>query len=403
MTAVPRLRVLVVAPERHALRQPHAGGLEAVVWNRVQWLRRRGHEVSLCAAEGSDFLDATADFTLPSPRWHRARDVSDTDYPEGHRRRMTEAFARVQDRLGDPSHRVDVVDNHSLHGAPILWSSDPGIPVVTTLHTPPLAEMVIASNALPGSAPHRFLAVSQYTARAWSAEGVDAFVFPNGVDTTQWRLGQGGDRWVWFGRIVPEKAPHLAILAARQAGARLTLAGRIGDADYFAREVEPLLGNGVEYVGPLRLPELCDLVGASSVALVTPVWSEPFGLVMAEALMTGTPVVAFDSGGASEVLAGLPGTAVVPAADVDALADAASTLAQLWGRGLARERIRDAAAARHSLSRRHREVERVLAVAAHGAAVAPEIALDIVPRIASDIALDIRADLAADSDEAVRA
>lgn len=366
-----------------------------MVWNRVRWLRQRGHDVQLCAAEGSDFLGATADFHLPTPRWHRARDVSDTDYPEGHRRLMAAAFAHVQERLADPASRVDVVDNHSLHGAPILWSRDLGVPVVTTLHTPPLADMVIASNALPGSAPHRFLAVSQYTARAWSAEGVDAFVFPNGVDAAQWRLGPGGGDWVWFGRIVPEKAPHLAILAARRAGARLNLAGRIGDAEYFAREVEPLLGHGVDYVGPLRQTELCDLVGTSSVALVTPVWSEPFGLVMAEALMTGTPVVAFDSGGASEVLAGLPGTAVVPAADVDALADAAMTLSGLSGRGLARERVRDAAAARHSLARRHREVERVLAVAAHGVAAAP----DITP----DIALAFTPDITADADEAVGA
>jgi len=283
---------------------------------------------------------------------------------------MSDAFARVRRRLDDPRHRVDVVDNHSLHGDPILWSRDAGVPVVTTLHTPPLPDVVRASRTLPPSAPHRFLAVSQYTARSWSSEGVDAFVFPNGVDETQWRRGPGGDPWVWFGRIVPEKAPHLAILAARRAGARLRIAGRIGDARYFRHHVEPLLGDGVEYVGPLRQPELSALVGASAVALVTPVWSEPFGLVLAEALMTGTPVVAFDAGGASEVLAGLPGSAVVPAADVAALARAARSLAAESGTDGFRDRVRAAAAARHSLARRHREVERVLAVAAQGQAPA---------------------------------
>ncbi|MFJ4254672.1 glycosyltransferase [Microbacterium sp. NPDC090003] len=367
MTRSAPLRILVVAPERHALRQPHPGGLEAVVWNRVRWLRRRGHHVELCAAEGSDFLDGAQDLVLPTPRWQRGLDVSDTDYPEGHRRRMAGAFARVQRRIEQAMTRVDVIDNHSLHGAPILWSRDPGIPVVTTLHTPPLADMVIAANALPGQAPHRFLAVSQYTARAWSAEGVDAFVFPNGVDATQWRPGPGGGDWVWSGRIVPEKAPHLAILAARRAGARLRLAGRVGDEVYFAREVAPLLGHGIEYVGALRQPELCDLVGSAAVALVTPMWSEPFGLVMAEALMTGTPVAAFDSGGASEVLTGLPGTAVVPAGDVEALAHAAVALAHRSRIGTTRRRVRDAAAQRHSLARRHREVERVLSNAAQGA------------------------------------
>lgn len=367
MTPVTPLRILVVAPERHPLRQPHPGGLEAVVWNRVRWLRRRGHQVELCATSGSDFLDDAPDLRLPRPRWRRELDISDTDYPEGHRRRMADAFARIGRRLEHAMTRVDVVDNHSLHGAPILWSHDPGVPVVTTLHTPPLPDMVIASNALPASAPHRFLAVSQYTARSWSSEGVDAFVFPNGVDSTQWRPGPGGEDWVWFGRLVPEKAPHLAILAARRAGARIRLAGRIGDEGYFAREVEPLLGPDALFVGALRQQELCELVGSAAVALVTPMWSEPFGLVMAEALMTGTPVAAFDSGGASEVLAGLPGTAVVPAGDVDALARAATTLAHASRRGLARRRVREAAADRHSLARRHREVERVLSIAAHGA------------------------------------
>ncbi|MGH8954689.1 MAG: glycosyltransferase [Microbacterium sp.] len=367
-----QLRVLVVAPERHPLRQPHAGGLEAVVWNRVRWLRSRGHHVELCAAEGSDFLDADIDLHLPSPRWHRARDASDTDFPEGHRRLMTDAFARVRDRLDAPETRVDVVDNHSLHGDPILWSREIGVPVVTTLHTPPLADMVIASNALDGSSPHRFLAVSQYTARAWSAEGVEAFVFANGVDTAQWSLGSGGGDWVWFGRIVPEKAPHLAIDAARRAGARLKLAGRVGDAAYFDREVRPRLGRGIDYVGALRQPELAALVGASSVALVTPVWSEPFGLVMAEALMTGTPVAAFDSGGTSEVLAGIPGTAVVPSADTEALARAATNLVAQSRSGLRRRDVRDAASARHSLDHRHREIERVLTVAAQSAMPAHE-------------------------------
>ena len=373
MSGSPRLRVLVVAPERHALRQPHAGGLETVVWNRVRWLREHGHDVQLCAAEGSDFLGTDAALHLPRPRWHRTRDASDTDFPEGHRRLLSAAFDRVRDFLDVPATRVDVVDNHSLHGDPILWSRDIGVPVVTTLHTPPLSDLVIAANALDGSSPHRFLAVSQYTARAWSAEGVDAFVFPNGVDTTQWSLGAGGGGWVWFGRIVPEKAPHLAILAARRAGARLKLAGRIGDAAYFAREVEPLLGDGIDYVGALHHTQLCDLVGAASVALVTPVWSEPFGLVMAEALMTGTPVAAFDSGGTSEVLAGMPGTAIVPAGDVDALARAASSLAEDSGAWSSRARVRAAAVARYSLDRQHREIERVLTVSAHGVTAASDL------------------------------
>lgn len=366
---VARLRVLVVAPSRYPLRQPHAGGLEAAVWDRVRWMRDRGHEVTLCAAEGSDFLGDTPEFALRSPEWARVEDASDTAYPAGYAAAAEGAHAVALERLRADRHLYDVVDNHSLHPAPIRWSRDAGIPVVTTLHTPPLEPLLDAAAYARGSA-HRFVAVSQATARAWSAEGVDAFVFPNGVDTERWKRGPGGSRWVWSGRIVPEKAPHLAIEAARTAGAEIVVAGRIGDVDYFQQEVAPRLGAHARYVGALHQSDLCRLVGESAVALVTPMWEEPFGLVIAEALATGTPVAAFDIGGVSEVLAGMPGTAAVMPGDVTALAHAASALAE-QGRTdpLLRGRTRRAAVREHALTRRYRDLERVLAHSAQPQAV----------------------------------
>jgi len=365
--ALNRMRVLVVAPSRYPLRQPHAGGLEATVWDRVRWLRDRGHQVTLCAAEGSDFLDDAA-FALPSPEWSRVEDASDTGYPEGYAVATDAAHAALLERLRDERHRFDVIDNHSLHPAPIRWSRDAGIPVVTTLHTPPLEPLLEAAAYARGSA-HRFVAVSQATARTWSVEGVDAFVFPNGIDTDRWTRGPGGSRWVWSGRIVPEKAPHLAIEAARGVDAEIVVAGRIGDVDYFQQEVAPRLGERARYVGALHQPDLCRLVGASAVALVTPMWEEPFGLVIAEALATGTPVAAFDIGGVSEVLAGMPGTAAVMPGDVTALAHAARDLAAQGQREpLTRVWTRRAAVREHALSRRYRDVERVLAYTAQPAA-----------------------------------
>ncbi|MFJ4036442.1 glycosyltransferase [Microbacterium sp. NPDC090007] len=355
------LRVLVVAPSRYPLRQPHAGGLEACVWDRVRWLRERGHDVTLCAADGSDFLGDTPEFRLPVPEWTRPEDASDTEYPTGYGPAVDAAYDAARDRLLADRHLYDVVDNHSLHPAPIRWSREAGIPVVTTLHTPPLEPLLEAAAEVRDS-PHRFVAVSQATARAWSVEGVDAFVFPNGIDTDQWLRGDGGTSWVWSGRVVPEKAPHLAIEAARAAGAHLVLAGRIGDVDYFEQEIVPRLGVHARYVGPLRQPDLCRLVGSSAVALVTPMWEEPFGLVIAEALATGTPVAAFDIGGVSEVLAGMPGSATVTPGDVVALAQAAARLAaEGAAEPLTRVWTRRAAVRQHSLAQRYREVERVLA------------------------------------------
>jgi len=368
------LRIAVVAPSRHPLSQPHAGGLEAAVWNRVDSLRRRGHRVRLVAAAGSDFLaDSPAALHLPPARW-TGTSSSDTDYPDGYLDEALTSLDRALHHLSDHRDDFDVVENHSLHALPLEWAPRLGIPVVTTLHTPPLPDMVEAIHRA-GAALGPILAVSTHTAGAWREHGVHARVLPNAVDTDRWRLGPGGEDLVWFGRLVPEKGAHAAIAAARLLGRRLVLAGRIGDADYVRSEIDPHLGEDVVHVGPLRHRDLARLVGSSACALVTPMWEEPFGLVLAEALSTGTPVAAFDRGGVPEVVAGSPGARLVAPDDVDALARAVATVADPTPS--ARRRIRAHALRRFSLERQlddieaiHRSARRVAAAGATSA-VAP--------------------------------
>ncbi|MFG6403684.1 MULTISPECIES: glycosyltransferase [unclassified Microbacterium] len=353
------LRIAVIAPSRHPIRQPYPGGLEASVWERVRGLRARGHSVTLCGPEGSDFLTGPRQFVLPRPKWGTIAEASDTAYPDGYLELIERSMGVAMAYLARNRRRFDIVDNHSLHGTPLSWSDRIGLPMVTTLHTPPLPAMLAAQRGIVGDR-HRFHAVSRHTAGEWADVGVDATVFPNGVDTERWAPGHGGDRWTWFGRIVPEKAPHLAIDAARLAGRKIVVAGRVGDAEYFATEIEPRLGSHARYVGPLRQSALARLVGRSAVVLVTPMWEEPFGLVLAEALATGTPVAAFDAGGVREVIGGLPGTEVVPRGDVVSLSLAADELAARAEYPAYRAEIRAAAALQFSLDRRHDDLERLM-------------------------------------------
>lgn len=100
----------------------------------------------------------------------------------------------------------------------------------------------------------------------------------------------------FLGRIMRLKAPHLAIDAAKLANVPIKVAGgynpsREGEPDYFAEEIEPRLGPGVEYLGEIGFKDKIELL-QGAIAVVNPFQlEEPFGQVNTESLACGTPLV----------------------------------------------------------------------------------------------------------------
>ncbi len=319
------LRICLIASSRFPVREPFAGGLEAHTHVLASELVRRGHEVSLFAGVGSDpalpvtvlpveafecSATARADVAAPPQQW----------MAEHH------AYLGLMLELARTgADRFDVIHNNTLHHLPVAMASSVAVPMVTTLHTPPIPWLESAACFAP--ADSRFAAVSECTARAWEHAVVSSTIL-NGVDTDLWHRGPGGSGAVWTGRLVPEKAPHRAIDAARAAGVPIVLAGPIMDSSYFAAEVEPRLGPDAEYLGHLSQAELNDVVGAADVAVVTPEWDEPYGLVAAEAMACGTPVAAYARGALPELVDEDTGRLATPG-DVASLAGAISTASRL--------------------------------------------------------------------------
>ena len=112
---------------------------------------------------------------------------------------------------------------------------------------------------------------------------------------------------IFLGRIERIKGAHHAIHIARAAGRRLILAGnRVpagSGADYFACEIAGHVdGARVSYVGSVDDAQKDSLLGSAAALLMPIEWEEPFGIVMAEALACGTPVIGFARGSVPEVI-----------------------------------------------------------------------------------------------------
>src|SRR6185436_3548570 len=73
--------------------------------------------------------------------------------------------------------------------------------------------------------------------------------------------------------------------------------------DYYHDYVESLVdGRSVEYVGPIGGAERDSFLGGARALLYPVQYPEPFGLVMVEAMMCGTPVAALRIGAVPEVI-----------------------------------------------------------------------------------------------------
>jgi len=325
------LRICIIASSQFPIREPFAGGLEAFTHTVARKLISRGHSVTLFAAGGSDPA-LGAQMLLPERLELTDAARSDVGAMPVDWMQQHHAYLGLMMHLAQ-SEDFDVIHNNSLHHLPVALSSMVPMPVLTTLHTPPTPWLESAMRyASPASV---FTAVSSATAKAWE-NSVDASVIPNGIDTDVWHAGPGGNACVWTGRLVQEKAPHLAIDAARAAGRSITLAGPIMDRNYFEKEIEPRLGDDAVYLGHLRHAELVELVGSAAVAVVSSQWDEPYGLVAAEAMSCGTPVAAFPRGGLVEIVTPASG-ALATENTVPALA-AAITQAARCDRRAVRER-----------------------------------------------------------------
>ena len=125
----------------------------------------------------------------------------------------------------------------------------------------------------------------------------------NGIDTNAFEFVQTPENYLlYFGRIHHDKGTAEAIDIAKKSGHKLIIAGIIQDEKYYWERVVPHLDGQIVYVGHAGPQKRKELLG-NALALLHPInFNEPFGLSVAEAMLCGTPVIAFNKGAMPELI-----------------------------------------------------------------------------------------------------
>ena len=127
----------------------------------------------------------------------------------------------------------------------------------------------------------------------------------NGIDLSNLTFREtAGNKLVHYGRIHNDKGTHLAIEVAKKYGMDLIIAGIIQDQNYFDTLVKPYLNDSsTQYIGPVNPVQRDALLKEAYAVIHLNTIPERFGLVIAESMAAGVPVIATDLGSCREVIA----------------------------------------------------------------------------------------------------
>ncbi len=298
-----KLRIAQIAPLWITVPPLKYGGIERIIAMLCDGLSAKGHEVTLFASPGSSakckklisvfekpLLDANVAWS--NPIWN-LRNLS---------------LATEMANKGE----FDIVHSH-LDLWALFFHNLTKTPVIHTMHNP-----LYRTNA-DANKDDRLRLFAEEAKRtnivfiSKSAKEQAMLEFPeereriiyNGIDLSHFKFNKkGGEHFVWIARMNKHKGVENAIAACEKIGAKLLLAGRIDPTqkEYFETYIKPHLNEKIQYVGELTESQLSDFYGPAKACLYPIEWEEPFGLVVAESMACGTPVIAYKRGSMSELI-----------------------------------------------------------------------------------------------------
>lgn len=295
------MKIAQVVPIWESVPPEKYGGTQRVASLLTEGLVENGHDVTLFATGDSE---TKAKLVPGSPKALYREGVSWENhlYPALH---YYNAFKEAENFDIIHCH----IDRHTEYFALMLATYCPK-PVVFTLHfhLPDSPDRQDRREFLEKFKALNYISISNSQRQPMPELNFVETVY-NGIDTSAILFHeQPGDKLIWLGRMSKSKGAKEAIAIAEKAGRPLIMAGKLdtlnpADVDYFEKEIKPKVdGQTITYLGEVDSAGR-DRLFSQALTLLNPIqWDEPFGLVPAEAMAAGVPVIANRRGAMSEII-----------------------------------------------------------------------------------------------------
>lgn len=325
------MKILIVSLLKREVTPTIPASRPRVIYDIVNGLIQNGHDVTILG---------TGDSNVPG-----AKIIAVTEKAFNNREHFENPFyahtallVTLANKLREIGNDYDVIHNHTYpEFINLLIANDISTPIVTTVHGQPFPEF---DEAFSHFDKNTYLcAISEAHKKLFQKTNFFRVVH-NGIDTDLYSFVEKKDDYLlWLGRLSKAKNKdgtfqdpkgiRWAIELAQKTNKKLLLSGNVEDMSFFNQDVKPHLNDKIKWIGPvapeysLTKEEVVELMQKASCFLMTINWYEPFGLVMAESMSCGTPVIGFDRGSVNEVIAdGKTGFVISPNAGIDGLIEA---------------------------------------------------------------------------------
>lgn len=289
------MKIGIIAHNYHPIVEPFQGGLEMFTYLLVNELVNRNYEVFTLCNQGSELNGNMVYYT------ELGQNPND-DPVTFELSKFEQFYSSINNFMNND---FDIIHNHTISHHAIALGSVIDIPYVTSFHCPVFANIYAAINAIKNRPNQTFTTVSNHLKVDYEKFLKNVRTVHNGIDLGKWDISLSKENYFsWCGRICKEKGLLEIMDLCYTHNLELKIAGPIFDRIYFDEFINPRLKeyNNCEYLGHLNQKEVNQLYSHSRAFLFSSIWQEPYGMVIAEALASGTPVIANNIGAVGEIL-----------------------------------------------------------------------------------------------------